>query len=176
MIFLKFFSYIVSLPARFLGIKIGKEVILAPGYPIFGVSYKNVWLRDKVIIGRNSFIQTFEKGKIIVGEGTNVGKDVTISSNASIKIGKNCLLGYRVSILDHDHDVKYSGKSLVANGLTKGKKIIIEEGCFIGAQSFVLKGVRLGKNCVVGANSVVTKSYPTKSIIAGNPAKKIGLN
>ncbi|MDP4011172.1 MAG: acyltransferase [Candidatus Roizmanbacteria bacterium] len=168
-----FISYIVSLPARILGMGIGKGVVLAPGYPIFRVSYKNIRLGDKIIIGRNSFIQCFGKGKIIIGEETTIGKDVVISSNSFIQIGKNCLFGYRVSLLDHDHKYTYLNRPIVENGLTKGEDILIEDGCFVGAQSFILKGVHLGKNCVVGANSVVTKSFPKKSVIAGNPAQLI---
>ncbi|MDA1317287.1 MAG: acyltransferase [bacterium] len=161
---LNIIALIVSLPARLGGMKMGKNVILAPGYGIISYRYDNVILNDNVIIGRNAFIQTFGKGTIRIGVGTNIGKEVTISSNNIITIGKKCLVGYRVSFLDHDHTV---------DGLSKGKKISIGNNCSIGAQSFILKGVTLGDGCVVGAGSVVTKSFPARSVIAGNPAKKI---
>lgn len=166
-------SYIVSLPARILGMGIGKGVVLAPGYPIFRVSYKNIRLGDKIIIGRNSFIQCFGKGKIIIGEETTIGKDVVISSNSFIQIGKNCLFGYRVSLLDHDHKLDRSINSPMKSGLTQGQKITIGNNCFIGANVCITKGVKLGRHCVVGANSVVTKSFPDNSVIVGNPARKI---
>jgi acetyltransferase-like isoleucine patch superfamily enzyme len=157
-------AFIVSLPARMKGMKIGKHVILAPGYEFVTYRYDNVTLHDNVIIGRDAFIQVFGKGKIDVGAGTHIGKNVTISSNNKIAIGKNCLFGYRVSILDHDH---------TSSGLSEGKKITIGNNCSIGAQSFILKGVTLGDGCVVGAGSVVTKSFPAGSVVAGNPAKII---
>ncbi len=161
---LSIIAFIVSLPARMKGMKIAKNVILAPGYGIISYRYDNVTLHDNVIIGRNAFIQVFGKGKIDVGAGTTIGKDVTISSNKNIAIGSNCLIGYRVSILDHDH---------TTGGLSAGKKITIGNNCSIGAQSFILKGVTLGNGCVVGAGSVVTKSFPAGSVIVGNPAKRI---
>lgn len=161
---LNIIAFIVSLPARMKGMKIGKNVILAPGYGIISYKYDAVTLNDNVIVGRNAFIQIFKKGQIIIGEGTNIGKDVTISSNKNVAIGSNCLIGYRVSILDHDHTTR---------GLSAGKKITIGNNCSIGAQSFILKGVTLGNRCVVGAGSVVTKSFPAGSVIAGNPAKFI---
>ena len=161
---LSIIAFIVSLPARMKGMKIGKNVILAPGYGIISYRYDNVTLNDNVIVGRNAFIQPFEKGKITIEKGTTIGKDVTISSNKNVAIGSNCLIGYRVSILDHDH---------TTHGLSAGKKITIGNNCSIGAQSFILKGVTLGNECVVGAGSIVTKSFPAGSVIVGNPAKTI---
>jgi len=157
-------AFIVSLPARMKGMKIGKHVVLAPGYSYLTYKYEAVTLKDNVIVGRNAFIQTFGKGAITIGTATTVGKEVTISSNKCITVGNNCLIGYRVSILDHDHTV---------DGLSSGEKIHIGNNCSIGAHSFILKGVTLGNRCVVGAGSVVTKSFPAGSIIAGNPARKV---
>ena len=50
---------------------------------------------------------------------------------------------------------------------------MIEEGCFLGANSIILKGTTLGKNVVVGAGSVVSGTFPDNVIIAGNPARII---
>lgn len=134
---------------------------------------KNIFLGRNVIIGRHSFMETFKTGVIFIGDGTNIGRFVTMSSIRKITIGKNCLIGYHVSFLDHDHQV-FDPKLPPINGrLTPGKEIVIEDESFIGAHSFILKGVHLGKHCVVGANSVVTKSFSAYSVIAGNPAKLI---
>lgn len=59
-------------------------------------------------------------------------------------------------------------------GTTAGQDIVIESNCFIGAHCFVLKGVTLGSGCVVAANSVVTKSFPAGSVIAGSPVRALG--
>jgi putative colanic acid biosynthesis acetyltransferase WcaF len=55
------------------------------------------------------------------------------------------------------------------------KKITIEANAFIGARAMILPGVKVGKNAVVGAMSVVTKDVPSDQIVAGNPAKEIGI-
>lgn len=52
----------------------------------------------------------------------------------------------------------------------------IGRNCFIGGRSLILPGVEIGDNCVVGAGSVVTKSVPPRSIVAGNPAKILRSN
>lgn len=58
----------------------------------------------------------------------------------------------------------------------KTKPIKIGDGCFIGANSIILKGTTLGRNVVVGAGSVVHGEFPDNVIIAGNPAKIVKEN
>jgi acetyltransferase-like isoleucine patch superfamily enzyme len=53
---------------------------------------------------------------------------------------------------------------------TEGRDISIGPGCFIGAGSIILGGVRIGANCVVGAGSVVTRDVPSGTFVAGVPA------
>lgn len=170
-------AYIVSFPARLKGLSVGKNTVIGPGYVLFGVSYKNIRLGNNVVIGRNASLLTFTKngktGVIKIGDGTNIGKEVMISSVKKILIGKNCLIGYNVSIIDHDHNYESTSMPPTKSGLTEGKDIVIGDECFIGGHVFILKGVHLGNRSVVGANSVVTKSFPDFSVIAGNPAKKI---
>lgn len=51
--------------------------------------------------------------------------------------------------------------------------MVIGDGCWIGEGACILKGVELGENCVVGANAVVTKSFPAGSVLGGVPARRI---
>lgn len=124
--------------------------------------------------GRETFDRIWRtKYKIIIGNNTQIGRNVLLSAIKNIKIGKDCLLAYNVSIVDHDHNVENIKVSPIHSGLSKPRPVIIDDECFIGAHSFILKGVHLGKHCLVGANSVVTKSFSAYSVIAGNPAKLI---
>ena len=63
-----------------------------------------------------------------------------------------------------DVPIKYQGS-------TEEKKVIIEDGCWIGHGVFILPGVTVGKGSVCGARSVITKDVPPFSVVGGNPAK-----
>lgn len=166
--------YLISLPARLKGMTLGKGSYLGPGYDWLFVRLHGVILGDHVYVGRDAWIQTADNGKITIGNHTSIGRRCTISARRNIQIGDDCMLSYNVSILDHDHLILDPDVLPSAGKLTEGKKITIENGCFIGANVCVLKGVHLGKRCVVGANAVVTRSFPPFTIIAGNPARAIG--
>ena len=169
-------GFIFTLPARFKGAVIGPGSMIGPGYDFINVDLKGLILKERVIIGRNAWIEIIRdknKPKIIVESGTQIGRNAMLSASAGIKIGKKSVVSYSVSIIDHDHALLKKNISPIDSGLTQGKKIEIGDHCFIGAHSFILKGVTLGRQCVVGANSVVTKSFSDYSVIAGNPAKLI---
>ena len=111
-------------------------------------------------------------GKITIGEGTHINKRATIVANNSIIIGKNCLFAINVSLFDHDH-IFSKKKHPTTSGLTQGKPIVIGDDVYLGNNVVILRGVTLGNHVIVGANSVVTKSFSANSIIAGTPAKLI---
>lgn len=168
-------AYIISFPARMKGMAFGKNSFIGYGYDLAPI-LRGVELGDNVLVGRNAWfdISTYTRGaKIIIGDGTQVGRNATLSACDKISIGKKCLLSYNISIIDHNHDLSDINVSPMESKITPGQEIIIEDHCFIGAHSFILKGVRLGRHCVVGANSVVTKSFPANCVIAGSPAKLI---
>ena len=88
--------------------------------------------------------------------------------NAKIIIGKKCWIAQNVGLITANHDVCNPEKHLT------GKDIVLGDYCWIGMNAILLPGVHLGDHTVVGAGSVVTKSFPQGyCIIAGNPAKII---
>lgn len=173
MISAKIVAKIISIPARLKGMKFGKNSYIGPGYDCVFNQMKNITIGNNVTIGKNAWMQTVENGQINIGDGTHIGRGFSIAARKKILIGQKCLISFNVSILDIDHQFDNLKLAPVESGLTKGKEIIIDDGCFIGAHSFILKGTRLGKYCIVGANSVVTKSFPPYTVVAGNPAKFI---
>jgi acetyltransferase-like isoleucine patch superfamily enzyme len=88
--------------------------------------------------------------------------------DAKIIIGEGTFIAPNVGIITQNHDIFDPEKKCI------GKDVIIGEKCWIGMNSVILPGVILGNNTVVGAGSVVTKSYEGgRVVIAGVPAKII---
>jgi acetyltransferase-like isoleucine patch superfamily enzyme len=97
----------------------------------------------------------------------------TICAVEEITIGHNVTVGANTVISDTDfHPLDLESRTIQPSG-GKSAAILIEDGVFIGMNSLVLKGVRIGKGSVVGAGSVVTRDVPPNVIFAGNPARFI---
>ena len=111
-------------------------------------------------------------GSIQIGSGTSIGRDVVISSASEITIGEECLFSFRVSIIDHDHEF-IKGISPVSSEIGHRKTIHIGNRTFVGANTTILKGTRIGNDCIIGANSLVSGEFPDNTIVGGVPARII---
>lgn len=82
-----------------------------------------------------------------------------------LTIKENAVISSGTRILTEDHSYKNLG------GRKIQKEVIIEENVHIGMNCIILPGVTIGKNSIIGANSMVTKSVPDNSVATGNPAR-----
>lgn len=130
---------------------------------------------NKFDLGKKSTIESFSTinngvGDVIIGDNTLIGMSNVIIG--PVTIGNNVIFAQNIvaSGLNHEYtDVNMpisQQKILVA-------PIIIEDDCWIAANSVITSGVTIGKHSVVAGGSVVTKSIPPYSVVAGNPAKVI---
>lgn len=166
-------SFFRLLVPRALGLRTGGGVRAGGGIEWPLGNLRNLQVGDGVSLGKRGWFYlplNNRQARIEIGSRTAIGNDFVITANDSIKIGCDCLLSYRVTVMDHAHATGWDVKP-VSSGLTAGQPVEIGDRCFIGCNTVIMPGVRLGANCVVGANSVVTKSFAAGSVVAGAPAK-----
>lgn len=140
----------------------------------FGGCKKALSIGNNVRIGPNAafHVQKYEgNAKIEIKDNVFINRNFFLDCNESnILIEENCTIGCDVTVLGTNHD-----KNDLKGNYTKlvDKPVSIGKGTWIGTKVIILPGVSLGEGCIVGAGSIVTKSFPDYSMIAGNPAKLI---
>ena len=152
-----FFSFMILPPMRvwFLragGASIGKDVV------IHSISFMNLY--------RGSF------KNLIIGDNSFLGQDVLLDLADTITLGKHVTVGPRTIILTH-LNVGYKDHPLQKHFSAHTKATECGDGVFIGVQSTLLAGVKIGVNSMIGAHSLVREDVPEHSVYAGVPAKKI---
>lgn len=108
-----------------------------------------------------------------IGNGTYIGRQVQINAWQEVVIEENVLIADRVFISDADHNYDDMSKPIKLQGDSFKGGVVIARGAWIGIGAVILPGVRVGKNSIVSANAVVTKSVPDFAIVGGVPAKII---
>jgi len=150
--------------------------------------HESAYIDDNCTIGEGTKIWHFTHiqsgakiGKMCVfGQNVNVGNNVTI--------GDYCKIQNNVSIYEGVtlEDYVFCGPSMVFTNILDPKckypqvgaqfyvKTLVKEGASIGANATIVCGITLGKHCLIGAGSVVTKDIPAYALVVGVPSKIIG--
>jgi acetyltransferase-like isoleucine patch superfamily enzyme len=120
-------------------------------------------------IGHGTKIRVHE-GTVEIGAKTVLGQECTISAFQHISIGCECIVADRVMLIDFDHGVTEVERPIRLQGIYK-RDVNVGHNNWIGYGACFLRGVTVGDNCVVGANTVVTKDVPSNAVVAGAPAR-----
>lgn len=123
-----------------------------------------------------TYVEYLKRGGAKIGEGTYFYDPIHVVVDEGnlpfIKIGKNCRITKDVIILAHDYS--YAVMSPIYHCMLKKAGVTsIGNNVFIGMRAIILMGSNIGNNCIIGAGSVVSGTYPDNVVIAGNPAKII---
>ncbi len=110
----------------------------------------------------------FSKAKLSIGSRFSMNKFSRIVAHENIEIGDHVTIGQMVSILDHDHDYKFEDENLKLDGYCSAP-IRIGDNIWIGDKCTILKGVEIGSNAIIGANSLINKDVPSNVVVGGNP-------
>ncbi len=121
-----------------------------------------------------------ECGKhIFIGDKVIINMNCTFVDNNRIDIGNNVLIASNVQIYTATHSIRLDER--MVQNWSEGQEICrtytlpvkIEDGVWIGGGTIILPGVTIGRNSVIGAGSVVTRSIPENCVAVGNPCRVI---
>lgn len=145
------------------------------GSVIGSVSRTDLFPYNNFSIGDQTIIEDFTTinnavGDITIGNKTIVGIGSVIIGPVSI--GNNVMIAQNIVISGLNHGYEDVTIPPSEQDVTC-KLIIISDNVWIGANSVITAGVTLGKHCVIGAGSIVTKNIPDYSVAVGNPARVI---
>jgi acetyltransferase-like isoleucine patch superfamily enzyme len=108
-----------------------------------------------------------------IGDGTYIGRCSQINAWQDVHIGQNVLIADRAYISDSSHNYGDLDIPIGLQGDSFIGPVKLSDGCWIGIGAVILPGVTIGRNAVVAANSVVTRSVPDGAVVGGIPAKII---
>lgn len=115
-----------------------------------------------------------DKQNIEIDDFVYLGPQPYIFARGGLKIGRNVIIGPRVTIHTTNHRYD-SERYLPYDDVSYLQPVVIEKNVWIGSSVLICPGVRLGEGCVVAMGAVVTKSFDAGSIVGGNPASVIKL-
>ena len=129
----------------------------------------------------NNRISDRKNPQLIIGNNVQINDYVHLSCAESVIIEDNVLIASKVYVSDLNHGNYSSLKNLehsCPDEIVKDRKIFTKpvkicQNTWLGENVAVLSGVTIGKNSIIGANSVVSKNIPENCIAVGNPAKVI---
>jgi acetyltransferase-like isoleucine patch superfamily enzyme len=124
---------------------------------------------DDLIISRNCVVQG-KTGAVSIGNGTDIGCNTIISSVTGISIGDSVLIAGNCYIGGARYITDGIDVPIMEQGVYSKGPVAVGSHCWLGAGVIILDGVTVGKGCVIGAGSVVTKDLPDYAIAFGLPA------
>ena len=143
------------------------------GKPISISGISRIFIGKRVRIQPNIRMEAHGKNsKLTIEDNVSIGQNVHITTGSELVIKKSSTILANTFITDIDHDYQEIGVHIMEQKMFI-KYTVIGENCFIGIGVAIQAGTILGKQCVVGANSVVRGEFPDYCVIAGNPARII---
>lgn len=120
--------------------------------------------------------KAYFENRVYIGDGSNIriGRNCQINEQTFLQsciIGDNVLIAPETIVLSKSHAYERLEVPIIDQGDLPDMPVTIEENVWIGRRCIILPGITIGKNSIIGAGSIVTKSIPANSVAVGNPCK-----
>lgn len=154
----------------------GKKSYL--NFPLKIAGAENISIGHNTFIGYKSWLAAvphtgFDKEcSLVIDDGVSIGNFAHIYATKKIHIQKSVLIADKVYISDNLHSYEDISTPIIEQEIIQKDEVIIGQGSWIG-EGVCIIGAKIGKNCVIGANAVVTKDIPDYCVVVGIPAKII---
>jgi len=154
-------------------IKIGDSVVIDDNVVLDakGENNNGITIGNGVFIGRNTILSC-KNGDIIVDDNANLGFNCEAYSASRVRIGKNVLLAAYVYLVGGTHHFNRTDTPILFQERSS-QGIEVDDNAWLGAHAVVFDGVKIGKECIIGAGAVVNKDVPDWKIAVGVPAKVV---
>lgn len=138
---------------------------------------ENIFIGNRVTIARDSWLFTLPAlkncvPKLVIGDGCQIGNFNHITCVNSVILGSKVLTADRVHISDNSHSYENPDVPILDQPVVSKGSVTIGSGSWLGENVSILS-CNIGRNCVIGANAVVTKDIPDYSIVVGIPGRVI---
>ena len=149
---------------------IGKRTLILK--PVQLDSVGSVLLSDDVYVAEGAWIMGGSSSEITlkIDKGTTIGHYSHIIATHSVTIEQNVLIADKVFISDCTHGYEDVTKPVISQQIKALNPVVIGEGSWLG-ENVCVCGAKVGKHCVIGANSVVTTDIPDYCVAVGSPAR-----
>lgn len=150
---------------RYIKRCIGKGTVIRGRTRI--INSANVRISNSCLLQDNVYIRAGAEGSVVFKRGCMINSFARFFGHGGIELGEDTQIGPGVTITTTQHDYDQPGLPEIFKKVTLGRSV------WVGANSTILPGITIGDHAVIGAGSVVTKDLPAGSVAVGVPATVI---
>jgi len=149
---------IIFRAARIRVVALSRGSRISLGATIYIHAGARLFIGEGVRVGKGCTMSVLPGAVLELQDGSIINAGTFIYCASNVRIGKRTMIAHYCSILDHDYDI-HSGDSFFDKPKVS-ESIIIGDNVWLGAYALILKGVTIGNNSVVGAQTMVKESVP----------------
>lgn len=158
-------------------LRFGPSIRFAPGVFLSRGAWLEIFDGGSIDLGSNTFVDrntllSARGGRIVIGPNSRIGTCCVIASTTKISVGEGALIAERVTIRDQDHAHGDPSRYYYQQGRSEAP-IWIGANVWLGANVTITRNVEISEGCMIGANSVVTRSLPESGKYVGAPVRRL---